>query len=165
MLRRFVAIGLSTVSAATLMVGAAALPARADIQTDVCADMQNRLIGSSAAVSQARNTLNTATTTLDTKRTQLDAAMVAWITAFGDLVIASDLGVAETISATNTAFLAAQNAVGPKATAWGNAQLAQWKALHAADLAHIVHMVNLTFDTKLTCDAEPPATPGFEPTD
>ena len=149
--RKLLTIGLSTATAATLTLGVTALPAQANAQSDVCATMPNKLILSSAQVTIATNNLTAANTDLTAKRTALDASMVAWMTAFGDYVLASDGGVPATIAAAKTAFETAQAAVGPKATAWGNSQLAQWNAVHAADLATIVHAVNLTLKNKLGC--------------
>ena len=153
MFRKLLAIGLSTVTGATLMVGATALPAHASAKGDACAALPNKIIASGAVVAQATNTLNAANADLVTKRGELDTALFAWVDAVAAQILATDGGNAATLSAANAALQTTQTAVGPKATAWGNAQVAQWNAFHNADVATVVHSVNQRLSSKLTCTA------------
>jgi hypothetical protein len=156
-MRKFLAFAISAVSAVTLVLGATTLPARADLQDDVCAEMPNKLIASSSALSQANNSLNTANTTLTTRRTELNDAVVDWVNKFGDLIIAKDGGNAGQIAVAQAAFDAAAENVTSKATAWGNAKIAQWNAQHNQDDATVVHLMNTTLNTKLSCGAAVPS--------
>ncbi len=148
-MRKFLAVGISTISALTLTVGLSTVTATADIQDDACAQLPNKLVASQAAVDQAGNTLTSATSTLTTRRTELDAAVVSYVNAFGDLIIAKDAGTGETVA--QAAFDAASENVAGKATAWGNAKIALFNAQHDKDIADTVHLMNNTLNTKLAC--------------
>ena len=153
MLRRFVGLAVAALTGATLLVGASAFPAQADLQDDVCAQMPNKLIASQAAVEQATNTRNAAASTLTTRRAELDAAVVAYVNAFGDLILAKDAGTGESVA--QTAYDAAGEIVAARASAWGNAKIALFEAQHELDIASTVHLMNTTLDAKLGCEDAP----------
>lgn len=148
-MKKLIALGISTLSAASIaLVAAPAAQAADPIIPAVCLNLPNSLIGSGAALGQATNTLNAANSDLLAKRTALNTSVTNYVVAFADHLKALD-GIAGVPSVTQAALNAAGADVTSKATAWGNAKVAQWNAQQGFDLAQVTDLMNTTLNGQL----------------
>lgn len=153
MVRKLVSFALAVTSAAAVLLQVEASPAHADLRGDACRQLPANTAASAAAITQATNALQTATANLGARRSELDAAVVTWVNAVADLLVAIDSGVQSSINRAAGVVEVTQAAAGARASLWGNAQLAQWSAQHALDLNRILHQMNLAAASRLGCGA------------
>ena len=151
-MRKFLAMGIATVSATAVLVSAVPSGASPEdpVVPKVCADLPVKLLNSLNAMNAANGTLNAANVDLNNKRTLLNTAVVEWVTAFADHLVELD-EVGGNPAATKAVLDAAQSKVTQRVGPWGQAKLTQWEAQHAADIATIAHLMNTTLDDQLPC--------------
>jgi hypothetical protein len=142
--KKFIALGVAALSAATFVLGAAPA-AHADeedpIIPGVCLDLPNTIIGSVAVLQQALNSAATADAAVADTRSDLNAAVASFVLAFANHLKALD-GVAGVASVTQAALDAASSDVADAAAAWGQAKLDQWTAHHNLDVATVANDMN-----------------------
>lgn len=151
-MKKFLAIGLTTLSAATFVLGVGTAQASPSdpVVPDVCADLPSTILNSNNAAAAALATRDAADADLSSKRDALDSAVVDYVTAFANHLVELDK-VDGTPAATQAILDAASAKVSEKVTPWGNAKIAQWNAQHNLDIANVVKLMNDTLQGTLPC--------------
>ncbi len=149
-MKKFIALGVSALSAATLIIGASPVKASEhEIIPQVCADMTDIIVESTAALELASNALGDAQDELGTTETALTEAITDYVLAFADRLRAEDSVEGYEVAVTQAALDAAGVAVGTAAQNWGQAKLDLFEAQHNFDLAKIVDGMNDTLNGSL----------------
>lgn len=139
-MRKFIAVGLTTLSAGAMVLGVVPAASAAPVIPLVCAGLPASILTSGAAQNVASLALGTAHSNVNTTRGEVDSAIDAWVAAIADHLAAVDAGLPT--GATQTAMDAALSIVGNKVAAWGQARVDRFVAQSNYDIATLVNDIN-----------------------
>lgn len=146
-MRKFIAVGLTTLSAGAMVLGVAPAASAAPVIPVVCAGLPASLVNSAAAQSVAGLALSTAHNAVNSTRGEVDSAIDAWTSAIAAHLDALDAG--DPTGATQTAMDAALSIVGNKVSAWGQARVDRFVAQGNYDIATLVNDINGNLQSEL----------------
>lgn len=146
-MRKFIAVGLTTLSAGAMVLGVAPAANAAPVIPVVCAGLPASLVTSGAAQSVAGLALSTAHNKVNSSRGEVDAAVDAWTSAIASHLDALDAGLPT--GATQTAMDAALSILSNKVAAWGTARVDRFVAQGNYDLATLVNDINGNLSSEL----------------
>ena len=139
-MKKIIALGVGVLSAASLVIGATASPARAEIVTEeFCEDLAGILTTVGDQLTAVTETLGTADDALETARGDLNSAIGEWVTAAVNLVKAADAG--EDTRVQEAAYVVETEQLLDAGAAWSQAKVDQYNAQTNVDLTEMVHSI------------------------
>jgi hypothetical protein len=139
-MRKFIAITLTTLSAATFIIGAAPAHA-ADVVPQACIDLGPARTASNTAVAVASVNDAAADALVDSTTGVLNTAVSVWVAAVADHLQELDTfegNPASTQAILDVALTAVSNALAP----WGNAKIGAFMSQHELDAASFGKTIN-----------------------